>query len=70
MHSLKEKNFEAYLATELSNLAGQWVIFCDGDLVAHDQNLKNAILKARQLVGDRRLLIAKVHNKETMIYAT
>jgi hypothetical protein len=68
MQQAKEANYDAYLSTDLKNLTGEWVIFSNGELVAHDKNLKRAVEKARSAVGDRRLMIAKVPDKETMIY--
>jgi len=68
MQAIKEKNYDAYLAADLKDLTGQWVIFSDGKLVSHDPNLKKAVERARAVVGDKQLLIAKVPDKETMIY--
>ncbi len=68
MQTTKEKNFDAYLAANLNDYTGEWVIFCEGKLIAHDENLKNAVDKAQAIVGQKRLMIAKVPEKETMIY--
>ncbi len=68
MQQSKQVNYNYYLESNLDNYIGEWVIICEGKLVSHDKNLKKAVEVAKEKCGNKKLLIAKIPDKETMIY--
>jgi hypothetical protein len=63
-----QKNYEAYLQMKTGPYTGEWVILCEGKIVSHGKELKKAVSEARKKCGKKRLMIAKIPGKETLIY--
>ena len=68
MQSMKELNYQAYLEKGIESYLGEWIVICDGEIIAHGKNAKQVILDAKRQCGDKRFLVARVPDKETMIY--
>jgi len=68
MQALQKKNYESYLKMRTESYTGEWVIICEGRVVAHGKSLKKAVSDAKKQCGEKRFMIVKIPSKETMIY--
>ena len=66
--TLIEKNYEYFLATDVKQFIGEWVIICEGNIVAHGRDVKRAFKEAMLKYPGKRLMVARVPDKETMIF--
>jgi len=61
-------NYEIFLKLDVSTFIGEWVALCDGQLIAHGKNVKEVLSEANKKCPGKRPLIARVPEKETMIF--
>ena len=61
------KNHEAFLNTDLSELAGKWVAIVDGKVVEHGDNLKLILESVEKKSPGKKPLIAKAPTKRLLI---
>ena len=63
-----ETNYEFFMKTDVSEYIGEWIAIIDSNIVAHGKNLKEVLNQAKQIYPGKRPLIAKIPDKETMIF--
>ena len=61
-----ETSYNFFLETDLNRYKGEWVAISDSTIVAHGQDLKKVVEKAKS--GGKKFLLAKVPSGETMIF--
>ncbi|OGJ22333.1 hypothetical protein A3K73_03820 [Candidatus Pacearchaeota archaeon RBG_13_36_9] len=65
---MENKNYELFLKSDVSEYIGEWVAICDKKIVAHGKNVKEVVKEASQKCYGKRPLIARIPEKETMIF--
>lgn len=65
---MAENNYDIYLKTDVSKYIGEWIAICDGKLVSHGKKVKEILKQANSLFPGKKVLIARVPEKETMIF--
>ena len=65
---MQKDNYELFLKIDLSSYTGEWVALCNGKVISHGRNVKQVLKEARQSCPGKRPLIARVPEKETMIF--
>lgn len=68
MQAIQNKNYESYLRMKMQPYSGEWVVICEGEIVAHGKDLKRAVSEAQKTCGRKKLMIVKIPGKETLIY--
>ncbi len=64
---MNDKNYAAFLKTNLSPYRGQWVAVARGKVVSHGNDLDKVLDEARKAAPRSRPLLAKVPGKRAMI---
>jgi len=62
------KNYEFFMKTKLEQYLGEWIAICNQRIVSHGKNVKKVYKEAKEKCPSARPLIAKVPDKETMIF--
>ena len=65
---MKADNYEVFLETDVSDYIGEWIAICDGKLISHGKNVKEVFIEAKSKCPGKRPLIARIPEKETMIF--
>ncbi len=60
VEEIKDKNYEFYINTDLSEYAGKWIAIVDGKVVASGDRADEVIDKVRKEYPDKKFLISKV----------
>ncbi|MDP1695939.1 MAG: DUF5678 domain-containing protein [archaeon] len=68
VQTLTEKNYEFFLSTDVREFIGEWVIICEGKIVAHNKDVKQAVREAIAKYPNKKFMVARVPDKETMIF--
>ncbi len=63
-----EKHYHYYMETDVSRYIGQWVAIADNKIIAHGKHVKVVADQAKAAVGNRKFLLARVPDKEAMIF--
>ena len=63
-----EKNYEFFMKTDLSHFIGKWIAICNEKIVSSGNNPKHVFQEAKKKCPHERPLLAKVPEKETMIF--
>ena len=63
-----EQNYQFFLKTDLSQYIGRWIAICDEKIISSGNDPKQVFEKAKKLCPDKRPLLTKVPEKETMIF--
>lgn len=61
-------NYEVYLKTNLEKYIGKWIAICDEGVVAVGNNAKEAYHQAQLKFPDKKIMLVKVPEDETMIF--
>ena len=62
------KNYEFFMKTDLSTYIGKWIAICNKKIVSSGNNPKQVFQEAKKRCPDEKPLLAKVPEKETMIF--
>ncbi|MBM3234363.1 succinyl-CoA synthetase subunit alpha [Candidatus Pacearchaeota archaeon] len=65
---MQTQNYELFLRADVSSYIGEWIAICDGKIVAHSNNVKEVLSKANAKCPGKKPLIARIPDKETMIF--
>jgi len=65
---MENKNYEIFLKTDVSAHIGEWVAISGGKIVAHGKKVKEVLNEANHKCPGKRPLLARVPEKETMIF--
>ena len=68
MEQILEQNYEAYLQTNLNPYLGEWVAICDNKIISHGENVKEVFSEAKKKCPNKRPLLTRILDKETMIF--
>jgi len=60
-------NYGSFMKLDTSGYVDEWVVLCDGEVVAHGKDIKKAVAEAKAKCSSKRLMIAKIPSEETMI---
>lgn len=60
-------NYDFFMNTDVSPYAGQWVVICNEEIVAHSISFKDAYDTAKERCGKSKPFIAMVPPADTMI---
>lgn len=63
-----DQNYQFFIKTDLSHFIGQWVAICDQKIVSHGKDVKRVFSEAKEKCPQKRPLITRVPEKETMIF--
>lgn len=47
---------------------GEWVAICDNKIISHGENVKEVFNEAKKKCPNKRPLLTKISDKETMIF--
>ncbi len=61
-------NYELFMKEDLSSYIGEWIAICDKKIVAHGKDFKKIFEEVKERCPNKRPLITKVPEKETMIF--
>ena len=62
------QNYNFFMETDLSKYIGEWIAICNGKIVAEGKDIKDVYKEAKKKCPNKRPLITKVPEKETMIF--
>ncbi|MFA7708071.1 MAG: DUF5678 domain-containing protein [Candidatus Pacearchaeota archaeon] len=65
---VKESNSEIFAKINLGNYKGKWVAICETDIVSFGENAKKTFEEAQKKCPNKRIVIARVPEEQTMIY--
>ncbi len=65
---MRNENYEVFLRSDLSQYVGKWIAICDGRIVATGRDIKYVFNQVKKEFPNKRPLIFKVPEKETMIF--
>ncbi|MBI2124303.1 hypothetical protein HYT92_00780 [Candidatus Pacearchaeota archaeon] len=61
-------NYELFMAEDLSSYIGQWIAICDKKIISHNTDFKAVFKEVKEKCPNKKPLITKVPEKETMIF--
>lgn len=61
-------NYQFFMKTNVDEFVGQWIAICDKKIVSHGKSAKKVYEKAKKECPDKKPLLTKVPDKETMIF--
>lgn len=64
----KNDNYQFFMQANVNSHIGEWVAVCEGKIVAHGKSVKDVANEARKLCGSKKILLARVPDKETMLF--
>lgn len=56
------------MKANLDSYIGEWIAICDKKIVSHGKNVKEVFSEAKKTCPNKRPLITKVPDKQTMIF--
>ncbi len=62
------KNYDYFLKADLSPFIGEWIAICGNKIIAHGPNVKEVFAAAKEKYPNKRPLLVRVPEKETMIF--
>lgn len=66
--ALQEQNYEYYVEADVGNYIGEWVAVAEDNVIAHGKNVKLVAEQAKALCQGKKFLLARVPDKEAMIF--
>jgi hypothetical protein len=63
-----DKNYEFFMKVDLDPYLGTWIAICDEMVVSHGKSVKEVIREAKEKCPNRRPLVTRVPDKQTMIF--
>lgn len=63
-----DANYNYFIKTDLVNYIGEWIAIVDEKVVASGKSVKQVFAAAKQKFPKKKMLLAKVPSKETMIF--
>ena len=67
VEEIKDKNYEFYINTDLSEYAGKWVAIVDGKVVASGDRADTVYDEAKRKYPEKEVMLAKVPTSDTLI---
>ena len=61
-------NYQFYMETDVHKYIGEWIAICDNKIIAHGNKIKEVANEARKICGNKKILLARVPDKESMLY--
>jgi len=61
-------NYNFFMKTNVDSYLGQWIAICREKIVSHGKDAKKVFEEAKEKYPKDRPLLAKVPEKETMIF--
>jgi len=66
--SIQEGNYEFFMHANVSSYIGEWIAICEDKIVSHGKDVKEVANEASKLCGKKKILLARVPDKETMLF--
>ncbi len=67
VEEIKDKNYEFYINTDLSEYAGKWIAIVDGKVVASGDRADEVYRKAKERYPDKIIAIDMVPSDEMLV---
>ena len=67
VEEIKDKNYEFYINTDLSEYAGKWIAIVEGKVVASGDRADEVYDKAKGMYPNKEVMLAKVPTADTLI---
>ncbi len=64
---IKDKNYEFYINTDLSQYAGKWIAIVDGKVVASGGRADDVGREAEKKYPTKKIALVKIPTKDTLI---
>ncbi len=64
----EDSNYEVFIKTDFGKYKGKWVAICEESIVSVGENAKETYKDAEKKCPNKKILIAKVPEEQTMIY--
>lgn len=65
---MDQRNYDVFLSMDASQYIGEWVAISEGRVVSRGENLKKVYEEAKKKYPNKKPLISKVPEKQTMIF--
>lgn len=65
---MNTQNYDFFMKLDLSEHIGEWIAVCEGKIVARGRDIKKVYAEAKEKYPNKKPFIAKVPEKETMIF--
>ena len=66
--TIQESNYQYFMHVDISKYIGEWIAIYEDKVIAHGKDLKEVAVRAREISGGKKFLLAKVPSEETMIF--
>jgi|WetSurMetagenome_2_1015567.scaffolds.fasta_scaffold608229_2 hypothetical protein len=63
-----ENSLKAFNSIDFKEYEGKWVAICETDIVCFGENAKKTFEEAQKKCKNKKIIIARVPEQETMIY--
>jgi hypothetical protein len=63
-----QENYQFFMRTNLDSYIGKWVAICDKKIISYGKSVKDVYNEAVKKCPDKRPLITRVPEEETMIF--
>lgn len=63
-----QQNYQFYMKKNVDDYIGQWVAICNKEIISHGKNPKKVFKEAKEKCPQKKILLVRVPNKETMIF--
>ena len=63
-----DSNYEVFMKSNFDKYKGKWVAICESNIVCSGDNAKKTFEEAQKKCPNKKILIVKVPEEQTMIY--
>lgn len=64
----KDSNYDVFMNINIEKYKGKWIAVCESHVVSSGENAKKTYEEAQKKCPNKKILIAKVPEEQTMIY--
>jgi len=61
-------NYQFFMKENMDKFIGEWVAICDNKIISHGENVKEVFSEAKKKCPNKRPLLTRILDKETMIF--
>ena len=61
-------NYQFFMKENMDKFIGEWVAICDNKIISHGENVKEVFSGAKKKCPNKRPLLTRILDKETMIF--
>lgn len=61
-------NYQFFMKENMDKFIGEWVAICDNKIISHGESVKELFSEVKKKCPNKRPLLTRIPNKETMIF--